>query len=107
MGSDQPVGCDERRQRGVPARAIDKNCFRDDILQISATAHRDYHSARLSHPTLRDLAKSLNQLTSYEAKKTASAVFRSSHCLSDFVRKSMRSVISEMDASYEFPSLSW
>jgi hypothetical protein len=91
----------------VPARAIDENCFRDDILSISATAHRDYCSARLSHPTFRDLAKSLNNLTTYDAKKTFSAVFRSSHCLSDLLRKSMRSVISEMDASYEFPSLSW
>ena len=47
------VGCDKRSklQGGVPARAIIEVSRRPRGSQISAPAHRERYSARLSHPT--------------------------------------------------------
>jgi hypothetical protein len=47
------VGCDKRSklQGGVPARAIIEVRGRPPSSQISAPAHRERYSARLSHPT--------------------------------------------------------
>jgi hypothetical protein len=47
------VGCDKRSkfQGGVPARAITEVRERAHGSEISAPAHREPSSARLSHPT--------------------------------------------------------
>jgi hypothetical protein len=54
-GCEFIVGCDKRSefQGGVPARAIIEVRERAHSSQISAPAHREPCSARLSHPTLR------------------------------------------------------
>jgi hypothetical protein len=50
------VGCDKRSefQGGVPARAIFEVRGRPRGSQISAPAHREPCSARLSHPTAKN-----------------------------------------------------
>jgi hypothetical protein len=65
-GCDLFVGCDKRSefQGGVPARAIIEVRGRPRSSQISAPAHRERYSARLSHPTANKFTASYEKCAS-------------------------------------------